>query len=206
MGWEENAGAPVTVLDVISILTLFHPLYGNSSGRRKAPTVAFSSKGTADRRLVDPTMAPGFQQLKPVLEQLLELHDYVYSHFDQAYERYNKEYHAKGSKLGKRRGAESKPIDLPLTGMRSEYRIDKGLLFPLLSALRALLTFDAGVAAWQASPTEFFDRFGFELMSTLFEHYELARGNPATVGKTSLVYTALYNQAQLFLDELEGAA
>lgn len=202
IGWEENAGLPFTVLDVISLMTLFHPAYGNASGRRKAPTVAFSSKGTADRRLIDEKMAPGYQQLRPVLEDILTLHDYVHSHFDQAYERYNKEYHNKGSKLGKRKGVESKKMTLPLTGMESEYRIDKGLLFPLLNALRALLKFDNGNARWAASPQDFFDRYGFELMSTLIEHYELARGNPATVGKTALVYTALYNQAQLFLGEM----
>lgn len=205
IGWEENSGKAVTVLDLISYMTVFHPAYSDPADRRrKAPTIAFSSKGTANGRLADPKLADGFRKLTPVIEDILYLHDYIYSNFDKAYERFNKEVHNKASKLGKRRGFEPKTTILPLTGMESAYRIDKGIIFPLLSAFRALLDFTGKKAKWITNPQKFFDDHGSDLMELLIDHYELARGNPATVGKTGLAYTGLYNEAWRLLQDSES--
>jgi len=202
VGWEENSGKEISVLDIISVMTLFHPIFDDvAERRRRAPTVAFASKGTSDRRLVDETMAPGYRQLANVLEDLLGLHDHIYVNFEPTYERYNKEVHNRGSKLGKRSGAKNSPITLPLTGRQSEYQIDKGLVFPLLASLRCLLKFDDGVASWRVDPNEFFEEFGPDLMGVLIEQYELCGRNPATTGKTKAVYAALHNQARLLLAE-----
>ena len=75
IGWDENSGKEFSVLDLISLMTLFNPVYDDPTDRRrKAPTVAYSSKGTADRRLIGDSMKPGFEALKPVIEDILRLH------------------------------------------------------------------------------------------------------------------------------------
>ena len=202
IGWEENSGADVSVLDLISLMTLFHPIFDDpAERRRRAPTSAFSGKGTNDKRLLDSKMESGYRKLGGVLEDLIRLHDHVYKNFEPMYERYNKEVHNKGSKLGKRRGIDNKPITLPLTGDVSEYKIDKGLIFPLLASFRCLLNFDQQEARWLMEPFEFFDQYGTELMGLLFEQYELCGRNPATTGKKKTVYTSLHNQARLLLSE-----
>ncbi len=202
IGWEENASADVSVLDLISLMTLFHPDYDGRAGRRlAAPTVAYSSKGTADRRLTNRDMASGFRTLTPVLEDILRLHDHVYAGFEPAYERYNKEVYNKGAKAGKRRGIERRNTHLPLTGMVSEYRVDKGLIFPLLAAHRALLRFDSGTTAWRTDPHKFFDEYGSDLVGLLIEEYEKLGKNPASTGKNRSVYVNLHTQAKLFLTE-----
>lgn len=207
VGWEENAGKPVSVLDVVSLMTLFHPIYDNLiERRRRAPTVAFSSKGTADRRVTDEKMEAGYKSLGPVLEDILKLHDYIYINFEPTYERYNKETHNKGAKLGKRRGFENKPSTLPLTETEAPYRIDKGVIYPLLASFRALLDFSSGEARWRLSPFEFFDQYGSDLVGLLIEQYELCGRNPATTGKTRAVYSALHNQARLLMAEGAAAA
>jgi hypothetical protein len=79
-------------------MTLFHPIYDIPGERlRRAPMVAFSAKGPGDRRLEDPKMDAGYKALKPVLEDILRLLDYVCANFQPAYERYNKEVHGKGA-------------------------------------------------------------------------------------------------------------
>ncbi len=202
IGWEENSGKEVTVLDLISLMLLFHPIYDDPRDRRhKAPTAAYSSKGINDQRLIDPKMAPGFRQLEPVLEDIAFLHDHVYRSFHPMYERFKKEVHNTGAKLGKRKGFERKEFALALTGATTKFKVDRGLLFPLLACLRALLTFEKGKAAWRVEPRAFFDAFGSELMETLIEWYEACRGNPQTTGKTKGVYTALHNHARLLLNE-----
>ncbi|MGD9890824.1 MAG: AIPR family protein [Geminicoccaceae bacterium] len=196
IGWEENSSAPVSVLELISLMTLFHPEY--SAGRRRAPTVAFSSKGTADKRLIDPRLASGYRALEPVLEDILRLHDHVYSGFSAAYEKNNREVHNRGSKLGKRRGTESRSTALPLTGAVSDYRVDKGLIFPLLAAHRSLLHYPSGTAEWRTDPCGFFDEHGSDLVGRLYDEYEKLNGNPASVGKNSSVYETLYEKAENF--------
>lgn len=202
IGWEENSGKPVSILDLISLMLLFHPIYDDPADRRRmAPTAAYSSKGINDRRLTDGKMGPGFRQLEPVLEDIIRLHDHVYSTFEPTYERYNKEVNKTGAKLARRKGVENKRFSLPLTGKETEYKVDRGLLFPLLASLRALLKFDNGKASWRADPIEFFDDYGPDLMGTLIDQYELCSKNPQTTGKKKANYTALHNQARLKLSD-----
>ena len=203
IGWEENSGKAVSVLDLISLMLLFHPIYDEPAERRqRTPTIAFSSKGTNDKRFTDEKLAPGFLQLKTVLEDLLELHDYVYANFESVYEQFCEEFKGRGAKLGKRKGFENKSTTLPLTGRQSDYRIDKGVLFPLVASFRCLLDFADDGATWRMDPKAFFDEHGLDLMALLFEQYELCGRNPATVGKSRAVYSALYNQARLLFEEM----
>src|SRR5262249_15996890 len=135
IGWEENSNAPWSVLDLISLMTLFHPWYDAPGERmRRAPTVAFSSKGTSDKPSIDGNMEPGYLALGPVLEDILRLHDFVYLNSPPAYNQYIAEAKGKTAKLALRRGFEKKQHTLPLTGSVSEFRIDKGVLYPLLAS------------------------------------------------------------------------
>lgn len=200
IGWEENAIAPWSVLDLISVLTLFHPVYSNRENRRRGqPTAAFSSKGSGDKRLLSDEMAPGYKALEPVLEDILRFHDHVYARFEPAYEEYNLEVNGKRSKLGRRRGVEARPIVLPLTGIQSEYRVEKGLLFPLLAAHRALLEFGPNGASWRIDPGEFFAEAGPDLVGRLFDEYEKLGKSPAAVGKARSVYEGLFEKAENIL-------
>jgi hypothetical protein len=205
VGYEENAGKELTILDVLSILTLFHWEYdgkgGGASERRKAPTVAYSSKGRMDARLKDETLLPGYMALALILEDILRLHDHVYANFETAY---NTAFGPK-AKLGRRQGVESRlnktPLTLPLTGSQSNYVIPSGLIFPLLASLRALIEYDDKKQAhWKINPTEFFDRHGPDLIGCLFEQVDLLGGNPNTAGKKKAVYTAIHNEARLLVD------
>lgn len=195
VGYEENAGKPVTILDVLSVLTLFHREFDE---KRKAPTVAYSSKGRMDTRLNDPKLQPGYKALAPILADILKLHDHIYASFEEAY-RQAKDGKAK---LGRRAGIEAKQHKLHLTGAEVNYVIPSGLIFPLLASLRALVGYNAtGEAYWKTSPTRFFEKYGAELVGTLIEQLDMLGGNPQTAGKKKPVYTALHDRARLLLSE-----
>lgn len=200
IGYEENAGKEVNVLDVISLMTLFSREWDDKAAglKRKAPTVAYSSKGRMDARLQDPNLSPYYRALSPILEDILRLHDYVYARFEDSY----KEAMG-GGKLGRRRGVESRPnnpVVLPLTGASSNYDIPNGYVFPLLAALRALVLYnDEGKAQWKSSPFKFFDDLGPELVQVLIEQVDNLGGNPQLAGKSRAVYTSLHDRAKLLL-------
>ncbi len=201
IGYEENASASVTVLDILAILTLFHPEY-NEKG--KAPTVAYSSKGRMDKRLVDEKTASGYAVLSEILPDILKLHDHVYSKFHEKYKESNP-----AGKLGRRGKTEDRIFPngkkvLPLTGVESSHVIPSGVLFPLLASLRALVAFPAeknehAKAQWKADPFEFFDAHGAELVENLISQLENLQNNPQTMGKAKTVYTGLFDRASLLL-------
>jgi len=203
IGWQENAGTPTSVLDLISIMTLFHKAYSNG---RRAPTVAFSSKGSADKRLLEQSMVDGYKALMPVLEDIIRLHDTIYAQFEPTYEIHVREAKGTGAKAGRRKGIDRKETILPLTGMISEYRVDKGLLFPLIAAHRALLRYVDGKAEWAVDPFAFFEEHGSDLMGRLIDEYEKLGKNPASVGKNGSAYENLFQRAENILLKSEVAA
>jgi hypothetical protein len=195
VGYEENAGKQITVLDILSLLTLFHSAYDE---KRKAPTVAYSSKGRMDARLNDTKLLPGYKALAPLMQDILNLHDTVYAGFENAY----KDARDGKAKLGKRQGIEQKLHNLPLTGTEVNYVIPSGLIFPLLASLRALVGYDkTGKAYWKSDAVRFFEKYGGELVATLIEQLEMLGGNPNTAGKKKPVYTALHDRARLLLSD-----
>lgn len=202
IGWEENAGKPFSVLDVLSLLTLFHPEWDQSSpdGKIRAPVIAYSSKGKLDSRLTHPDLLPGYKSLSSVVEDILKLHDYVYSNFEK---HYDTAYKGK-TKLGRRIGFESrlqdKPFTLSLTGTQSNYIIENGILFPLLASLRALIKYSKDkTASWKKNPFRFYDEHAPILIAHLIEQLESVGNSPNMLGKSKLAYVAIHREAMLLL-------
>jgi hypothetical protein len=203
VGYEENAGKPVTVLDVISLMTLFSREWDEKGTglKRKAPAVAYSSKGRMDARLQDPKLAPYYVALSSILEDILKLHDHVYVEFSDAYKTA-----MNGGKLGRRRGVENQPIKLPLTGADAPYELTNGYVFPLLAAFRALVEYSTdGKAKWKIDPFKFFETQGLEWVSVLIEQVDNLGGSPQLAGKSRAVYTSLHDRAKLLVaDEVNA--
>jgi hypothetical protein len=207
VGYEENSPKDVSILDIISLITLFHPEFDekDEAGTDKAPTVAYANKGRMDSRLLDPELLKGYKNLIPVIQDTLRLHDYIYVNFEKAYDQ---AYKGK-SRLGRRRGIESrlhdKPLILPLTGLPASYVIPSGFMFPLVAAFRALISHKGQKGChWRLDPFEFWDKYGKVLVAELMEQIDAQGGNPNVAGKRKLVYTALYSKARICMsDELE---
>jgi hypothetical protein len=203
VGYEENDGAPVTILEVLAILTLFHRDFDT---RGQAPTVAYSSKGKLDKRLVK--FAEGYQSLAPILEDLLMLHDHVYVHFEDAF----KLAFPKG-KIGARGPREDKLFIradhvMPLSGTAAPIQVHAGFLYPVLAAHRALVRYKKTTtgpkATWRTDPFKFFDKHGGDLIDDLFSQMDAIGDNPNQIGKQKSVYTALHNTARLIVADTES--
>jgi hypothetical protein len=206
IGYEENSGQDMSVLDILSILTLFHPEFDTQEeGKDKAPVIAYANKGRLDSRLLDEKLLEGYKTLAPIMIDILRLHDYVYANFERAYDA------AFGPKarLGRREGVESRLMDnpylLPLTNIPSNYIIPSGFIFPLLASFRALVSHRGGKTAWKTDPFSYYDKYGKKLVGELMEQAEALGGNPNVTGKKKQTYTALHMRAQLLLNDLKEA-
>lgn len=204
IGWEENSGKDLTVLDLLSILTLFHPEFEekNEMNRPKTPICAYSNKGKMDNRLKNPDLLPGYKRLSAIIPDILKLHDYIYIHFPNAYAEFNPK-----ARFGRRmavKALDQNTIALPLTGAESHYIIPNGLIFPTLAAFRALIKWPRrsdSVLDWRVDPFQFWNRHGAALVADLIEAVDAVGGNPNFAGKRPQVYISVYRQAQLLLSE-----
>jgi hypothetical protein len=197
IGYEENSDCDVSILDILALLTLFHPEFDAKGEAATAPVVAYTSRGRMDARLSDEELLKGYQGLTPLLLDILKLHDHVYSQFETVYDK----AYGKKSRLARRRGVEAVTFKLPLTGAETNYKLPAGYVYPLLASLRALVYRRGGNIKWRINPFEFFDTYGPELVAELMEQAEALGGDPNTTGKKKLVYTALHNKAKVLLTE-----
>jgi hypothetical protein len=202
--FRENDPEPVDVRTVLGLLTLFHPKW-NEMG--KEPVIAYTSKGSILGYYQDEEWRPGFEQLRPVVVNILDLYDHVHVNFYQQYERYKKSLD-KGGRLGRRKEVRysEKPVKLPLTGGETQRFISDGWLYPLLGAFRMLLEFprtSKGTVRWLVEPKDFYDTNGWEFVGDVCEQSEGLGSNPNATGKSRPLWNNLRTKMELHRMKLE---
>jgi len=217
VGYKENEDKPISVVEVITYMTLFHPKFqGPSDGRGlDHPVVAYTSKQKCldmYRQEFSDSNKPssdGYLKLQPVLLDILKLVDAIHL---QAGEHLRKlggvskiltgrsglaaEERVKGAKLTRTKelGGSRK---LYFLGGEVENSWPNGLLFPMVSALRAVLNTRDARARWETDPQKFFAEHGPSMVVVTFEKSsELAR-NPNAVGKSRNHWEQLFTLARL---------
>jgi hypothetical protein len=203
IGWDENAERDVNALDALSYVTLYHPEWDKEpeEGANKGPVISYSSKGKLVDRLNNPELLEGYKVLQPIILDILNLHDHIYSTFSKQYETMKRGEAKLGRRIGFDRQPNDEPYVLPLTGAKSNYKIDNGIIYPLLGSLRPLVKFRAsdGLAAWRQNPFEFYDKYAPKLIAHLIELLENEGNNPNRLAKNRLAYTSLTREVQFFL-------
>lgn len=195
---ENQPGYPIT--DVISILTLFHNRWDE---RDESPVMAYSNKGKLVGLINKQEWIEGYKALSPIIIDLLELYEYAYVNFHRYYDKLNEE---KSSRLGRRRGFSSltgpndKKHIMPLTEMKSEYVIDRGIMYPFVASLRAIIRYSrGGEAAFKKNPQNFLEEHGPKLVKQLINQLQAFNNSPNAIGKEPTVYQGLHSKAMLAL-------
>lgn len=196
--FRENDPQPVDVRTVLALLTLFHPKWNEI---QKEPVIAYTSKGSVLDYYQDEEWRPGFELLRPVVVDILDLYDHIHVFFLKQYERYKKSL-KEGSKLGQRKEVRfsDKPFKLPLTGGEMKHFISDGWLYPLLGAFRMLLDFprtSRGTVKWIADPKTFYDTHGWEFVGDVCEQSEGLGSNPNATGKSRPLWNNLRTKMEL---------
>ncbi len=217
VAYREGEDKDVNVVDIICLMTLFHPKYTTT----QHPIKAYTSKKSCldDYRLEfddndQPKPTSGYLKLKPVLVDVLKLYDYVHAGCREHYKalggisRIRKEEPG-GDKKGAREGRLRElggSKELHFLGGKVQYSWPTGYLYPMLGALRALLDTSGKRVRWLTDPFEFFDENGKLLIeATLERSAELGR-NPNAVGKSKGHWQQLYGAVKLNMLEEQISA
>ncbi len=222
IGYKENEDKPLSVVDIIAYMTLFHPRFqggSNMKGQRRRgddhPVIAYTSKQACldmfRGEFEDPAKpaTDGYMKLRSVLLDILKLVDYVHLKADE-------HLRSSGGVSRIMSGNWSGPEEAPkkgarvartkeLGGSKTLYFLGgkvrngwpNGLLFPMVSSLRSLLNARGAMAKWETDPQAFFDKHGRAMVAITFERsWELGR-NPNAVGKSRNHWEQLFTLAKL---------
>ncbi|HEX4067174.1 MAG TPA: AIPR family protein [Acidobacteriaceae bacterium] len=205
--YRENDPEDVDIRTVLALLTMFHRNW-NDSG--KDPLVAYTSKGGILNYYRDPEWLDGYKLLNPVVIDVLQLYDFIHTHFSEQYEIYNREVNNAGSKFGRRREVTYKggnPFRLPMTGEETKYLIPDGWLYPVLASLRMLLDQPSGkLAKWVSDPFDYFKTHGSELVGIVVEQSQALGYNPQAVGKSRPLWSNLRKTVELERLKIEAGS
>jgi hypothetical protein len=206
IAYEEFASGQENVKDLVCYLHLFHPYY---EGGERHPVRSITSPTTVFKNLQDEESKvniTGYENLAPIILQLLDLRDYVWSTMETAYAS-----HVRGrrSRLGRQLNPELRylsPFELPFgspTKYQTNWKIPVGLLYPVIASLRCLIAYTNNGPRFIKEPKSFWDKHGSKLMGSAFSMMGQTAakiGNQkwadtSNFGKNSAVWTALYEKA-----------
>jgi hypothetical protein len=207
IGYEENDLKDVTVLETIAILNLFNPYYGLGTNVSKySPVCSYNGKSKLIEHFGRVAIFEGFESMSDILYDILELHDYVISKYQESY----KGITGSGKLFGLTAHTGKKLFQSLGTAKRdrrslsfSKYKtnikkVHTSLLYPLLGSMRCLLVKGTdGKLKWahNVDPKDFFKEHGSTLMEVAFKHFDDMGSNLNAYGKSSISYDHLYSTA-----------
>lgn len=196
ISYKQNQEGEFDIREILGLMTLFNI---NKFPHPQHPKDAYISKAKClDLYKADPS---SFKMLKPLLKDILYLHDYVHI---QSKERYNAE---KGGKAGamigvyamKKRGE----YEFIFMDEKKPYRLYDGALYPMLGAMRFLVEQKSGedVYSWKLKSFEevksFFNKIAPELVATTYNTSLIYGRKPNPIGKDENHWDNLYKTVAL---------
>lgn len=192
IAYKQNENAQYDIRTILSLLTLFNV---NKFSQTSHPKDSYISKANClDLYLAD---SDSFKMLKPVLKDILHLHDYVHI---KSRERYNAVKSGKAAAMKgvftekRKRGAYS----FIFLGTESKVKLYDGSMYPMLGALRYLVEQkpDEDVYSWKLENFKevltFFDEIAPELVSITYETSKTYGLKPNPIGKDDNHWGNLY--------------
>jgi hypothetical protein len=199
IAWSESERAPHDARDILALLTCFNVTSYQNTGATH-PVAAYDNRGVVlssfeqDHR----QRAGSYEKLRPILKDVLVLHDTIQLEFPKLLERGGARYNEIVERAPKR------PHEFAFLGTRSTERLAKGALLPVLAAFRWLVETDpvTGLARWRDGFKGVLDRWraaSERLVALTIERCREVGDNPDAVGRSASHWGALHKEVA-FLD------
>jgi hypothetical protein len=197
IAWSENDKGEYDARDLVSLLTCFHiGLYPNDKAVH--PVEAYEKKSKAldqFRRDFEENGGVEFRKLRPILKDILKLHDLIQIDFAPV--------HVKnGGKARSLKIMDKKPEDgkqsfsFTFIGKQSKESLQTGALYPMLAAFRWMVEEDAsGNYCWRGGFDNVLKRWketAPDLVRKTFERSKELGGNSNAIGKSRTHWDTLH--------------
>lgn len=201
----------VDVREVISILNMFNQkLYPNMDLQGAQPIQSFSGKevglkkflqGGLDRTADDEECRIArdklLLQMAPIIPDIFKLWDFIECHFTEATSQINKRY-------GSRKYSKGANPRAMLSNESLKHVVPKGIMYPLVGSFRALIrVHENGDYYWVVDPFLAWEDMKASLASYVMDTSEELANNPANVGRSSNLWSNLFNTVSLYTFQKE---
>ncbi|MBI4297989.1 MAG: AIPR family protein [Chloroflexi bacterium] len=196
ISYKQNAEGEYDIREILGLITLFNI---NLFPYPQHPKDAYVSKA----KCLDMYVAnrDSFKMLRPILVDILLLHDYVHI---QSRVKYNERTGGRAAGMvgvyaTKKRG----DYDFIFSGAQASYKLYDGALYPMLGSLRFLVEQKPGenVYSWKLGSLEkleaFFDEVAHELVGTTYKTSLTYGRKPNPIGKDENHWDNMYKTVAL---------
>jgi len=193
IAYKDNDDKDIEIIYIISLLYMFNIDKFNS------PNVAPVNACTAtqncmkdflevyDKTENDLSENP-YYKMKNIIIDIFMLHDELQKNINNYY----RQTFGNGARYGQVKGVIVGGTTSTFYRYDIEHTTPKGLIFPILGSLRALVEEENGFYRWKSDPFEYLNRLGKNLVGETIERHRSLGNNPASVGKDSNHWKQLY--------------
>lgn len=197
IAFKENQKAPYFVTDVLSMAALFDTIgYPNDGGSH--PTGAYREKSQILKRYLADQQQ--LERLKPILNDILVLHDTIAS---EGAEKYN-EYFRGGTNDPQRKKGRAKDLEwvdhgsfeFPFTGTSGERKLNRAAIYPALAAFRWMVDDSGSKVKWKggfSAVMKIWQAAGPEMMKLTQDTSIEGGRRTMVIGKSSSHYNSLHS-------------
>lgn len=209
IAYKENDEAPVDITDLIAILYMFN--IDRFKQTDNVPVQSYSAKASTLKDYLDNydnhennMVNNPYFKMKKIIPDILKLVDTIELTMSNKYRE-----KVPGGKFGSVRGID--PIQNGTTTYferNTNYRISKGLIYPIIGAFRALVEEnEPGQYIWTSDPFDMWDKIGASLVEDTIGRSRSFNNNPNAAGKDSGLWKQNYQTVftQYILEEYAKA-
>ncbi len=206
IAWSESERGIYDVRDILDLLTCFNTtFYPNAGGTH--PVVAYENRSVVIASFEQDyrqSAGAAFKKLRPLLKDILVLHDIVRLEFPKLMER-------KGPAMPDLvERATKKPHEFPFLNARSTEQLARGALLPVVAAFRWVVEDDptTGLSRWRGGFASVLERWrtsGDRLVGHTVEKCRELGGGADAIGRSQTHWGGLHKEIA-FLDLLANPA
>ena len=207
IAYKQNQDGPFDIRDLVAFMTIFNISHPKLLG--KHPKQAYTSKAACLKLYED---APeSYEMLRPILHDILVLHDYINLNLGEKYNEKTKEEKGNKGRAYSMKGIfRYKPKDkFVFIAKESDYKLFDGVFFPIFGAMRYLVKQNGDFYAWKFDSFEevkdFFDEIAPQLLKATYAKSVSFKNKPNSVGKDESHWDHLYDKVKTaYLEHLHG--
>lgn len=193
IAYKENGEEPIDIMDILSLLFMFN--IDKFPDKDNLPIQAYSSKAMTLKDYIreyethKETIENPYFKMKNIMPDIIELADTIELTMD---EKYKEKVH--NGVFGRIRGIESGQTKTKFLERKTNYRISKGLLYPIIGAFRSLVKYDEKAQRyyWIDNPIKMWNTVGATLVEDTIGRSRSFNNNPQTAGKDSGLWRQNY--------------
>lgn len=194
LAFKENQEGKFDARDIVAFMTLFNvDLYPEMTPDH--PKVAYTTKAKCLLDYLDEKKSASFLKFKPILDDILNLHDYIQIH---SHDLYNRKFKGKGRSLAFYKSRKRGKYSFVFMNEEGKFQLYDGALYPIMAALRFLVEQkpDSSEYSWKLGSfkkvLKFYDTVGGDLINITKNTSDSKGKNPNAIGKDDNHWAYLY--------------